>query len=190
MAMGTARVTLGFRAMAATDRDLVVSGWSSSLRMSHYAGFISMKRWASVMHVEINATLDHPDVSTLVAEEIGETDHMGRSFLYGFITWSSTLTAMPYVFYCYVKRPYRRGTEQGMVQGHAAQLFAAAGIDPTKPFSYACRTGVCAQLARKVPLAEFDPLPGRFLDRPGAQYAHANHARDRHTRRLPLNTDG
>jgi len=156
-------MTLAIRPMTESDRVLVVSGWSSSLRMSIYGGFISMKRWASVMHPEINATIDHPAVSTLVAEEAGETDHLGRPFLYGFIAWSSQLIAVPYVFYVYVKKPYRLGRTKGLVQGHAAQLFAAAGIDPLKPFSYACRTGVVAQLARKIPLAQFAPLPGRYL---------------------------
>lgn len=163
VAMGAPVVTL-FRPMVEADRVFIVSGWSSSLRTSHYGGFISMKRWAAVMHPEINAAIDHPDVSTIVAEQPGETDHLGRPFLYGFITWSSQLIApMPYVFYVYVKNPYRRGKEKGLAQGYAAQLFAAAGIDPRKPFGYACSTAACAQLARKMPLAKFDPLPGRYL---------------------------
>lgn len=162
MAMGAAAVTL-FRPMAETDRRFVVSGWSSSLRTSNYAGFISMRRWADVMHAEINGAIDHPAVSTLVAEHPGETDHMGRPFLYGFIAWSVSLVDAPYVFYVYVKNPYRRGKEKGMAQGYAAQLFAAAGIDPRAPFSYACSTGMCVQLARKIPLARFDSLPGRYL---------------------------
>lgn len=156
-------MTVLIRPMIEADRVFVVSGWSSSMRTSHYAGFISMRRWASVMHPEINATIDHPAVATLVAEEVGELDHLGRPFLYGFIAWSRTLTALPYVFYVYVKNPYRRGKQKGLAQGCAAQLFAAAGIDPSKPFLYGCATGACAQLARKIPLARFDPLPGRFL---------------------------
>lgn len=158
-------MTLRFRPMADGERDFVVSGWSSSYRMSHFAGPISMTRYASVMHTEIEALISHPMVETIVAERVGETDHMGRPFLYGFIATSKGITrdGRPYVHYVYVKNPYRRGKQKGMAHGYAAMLFEAAGIDARKPFVFGHQTATSIALSRKVPHAEFDPLPMRYL---------------------------
>lgn len=128
-------MTITCRPMIADDRQFVISGWSSSLRTSIYAGMISNKRWAAVMHPEIEAILNAPTTSTLVAYEPGELDHEGRQFLYGFI---ATRTGRPYVYYCYVKKPYRHPRKFRI----ARQLFAAADTDPTVPFGFACRTGI------------------------------------------------
>ena len=123
-------MTIAFRQMIPDDRQLVVSGWSSSYRKSKQAGLINNRRWAKVMHPEIEEIIDHPSTSVIMACEPGELDHLQREFLYGFI---ATRAGAPYVYYCYVKLPYRG-------RGIARQLFAAAGIDPAGEFRYACQT--------------------------------------------------
>jgi len=161
-------VTVSFRPMQPSDRDFVISAWSSSYRTSHYAGLLSMRTYADVMHREIKLIIDHPSTLTIVAEEPGEVDEEGRPFLYGFIARRAAAqrTEPPYLYYVYVKTPYRRGRTKGLEIGYAAQLFRAAGIDPRRPFEYACETSVSLQLARKIPLGEFNSLPARFLETP------------------------
>lgn len=151
-----------YRAMADEDRDFVVSGWSSSFRLSKYAGALTMERYADVMHGEIAAILARRDTRVLVAYEPGETIDGERPFLYGFLV-ERVGGPLPYVYYVFVKKFYRQGRERhGLDLGHAAGLFAAAGIDPLAPFSYMFRTSWSDQLTTKIPLAEWDPIPGRF----------------------------
>jgi len=160
-------MTAACRPMRPADRQFVISGWSSSYRVSDNAGLIGMSRWAEVMHREVAAIIDHPTTRTLVAEEPGEVDDRGQPFLYGFLVFAGVnlLTPrQPYVHYCFVKTGFRRGRARlGLERGIATQLFAAADIDPRRPFVYACRTDMLGDLARKIPLAEFNPLPARFL---------------------------
>jgi hypothetical protein len=156
--------------MAPADRLFVISTWSRSYRTSDYAGLIAMSRYSDIMHREIEAIIDHPTTRTLVAEEPGEVDHEGRPFLYGFIAARpGEMTRigeyrLPCVYFVYVKTKFRCGRQRlGLPRGYGAELLAAAAIDPRKPFVYACRTDVVGELARKIPLAEFNPLPARFL---------------------------
>lgn len=144
-------MTIAYRPMIPADRQLVISGWSSSYRKSRSAGLIRNSSWARVMHPEIEAYLDMPDTRTIVACEPGELDHLGREFLYGFIA-----TRASYVYYCYVKLRYRR-------RGIARGLFDAAGVDPAGAFLYACSTGASEEIRRagKIPAATFDPVPAR-----------------------------
>ena len=165
-----AGVTASFRRMTAADRDFVISGWSSSYRTSFYAGPISMKRYASVMHVEVADIIDNPRVTTTVAYEPGETIDGTKPLLYGFVTVGDEPAMIsgrhvPHVFYAYVRAPYRRAAQRfGLPAGYATQLLAVAGVDPARPFLYACRTPILAELERKIPLAEFNPLPARFME--------------------------
>lgn len=157
-----------FRAMTPADRAFVVSMWSSSFRMSESAGLISMETWASVMHREVERIIDHPAVKTLVAwsPAAGVSWSPADDFLYGFIAYAHS-PYHPYVYYVAVKTPYRRGRSRlGLPAGFAEQLFAAAGIDPRKPFRYACKTPYVSELHAKIPLADYDPLPARFLRYP------------------------
>jgi len=156
-------VTVSFRAMQPQDRMFVVSMWSSSYRMSHSAGFISMARWAEVMHREIGRVIDSPLVATAVAYSPGEPgtpDH-----LYGFISYEEDDDMpSPYVFYVAVKAPYRRARSRlGLQRGIAEQLFAAANIDPRAPFRYACETPYVMEMRAKIPRAVFDPIHGRYM---------------------------
>lgn len=141
-------MTIAFRPMVADDRQFVISGWSSSFRTSLYAGIISNATWADVMHREIGRILDRADTRTIVACEPDEFDHLGRQFLYGFAAVRST--GEPYVYYCYVKKPYRG-------RGIAHRLLEAAGVNPECRFGYACPTGPLG----KLPTAKFDPVPAR-----------------------------
>lgn len=160
-------MTATVRPALPSDRQFVLSGWSSSFRRSRYAGIISMETWADVMHPEITRILDHPSTSTLVAEEPGETDERGAPWLYGFIAFrGSARTRRPYVYYTYVKSPYREARRRlGEPQGVATLLLAAAGIDPRRRFEYACETASALSLAAagKIPLAECNPFPARYL---------------------------
>lgn len=159
-------MTAAVRRMTPEDRMFVISTWSSSYRTSHQAGLISMASWADIMHRQIVRIISHPAVTTLVAYEPGVTDHKGRAFLYGFLTCATQQT-VPYVYYVYVKSPYREGKRRfQLTKGHAELLFEAAGIDPRAPFAYACHTPTVSDLARKIPLAELNPLPARYLESP------------------------
>ena len=155
-------MTVAFRPMIADDRDFVRSGWSSSYRTSLYAGLILMEDYAAIMHFTIDRIFDRPSTTIIVAHEPGEVDYEGRPFLYGFIAIRTDLP-QPYVYYVFVKNAYRRGRARHHLElGHATALFAAAGIDPSRPFGCACWTSVCDQLVSKIPLATFTTLPGRF----------------------------
>jgi hypothetical protein len=158
-------VTL-IRPATPADRDFIVSTWSSSFRTSVYAGPLNMATYADVMHREIRLILDHPTTLTLVAADPVEVDERGRQFLYGFIALRQHIERRPpYVYYVYVKAPYRRGRAQfGLELGYATQLFRAARIDPRSPFFYSHPTGWCSTLASKIPLGEWDPMPARFLE--------------------------
>jgi hypothetical protein len=156
-----------YRAMLDSDHDFVVSGWSSSFRTSKHAGLIAMATYADTMHLEIDAILKRSSTSVIVAHEPGEvvmTNAGERPFLYGFIATRNDLP-MPYVYYVYVKSAFRRARRRhGRKRGHAEDLFAAAGVDRSRRFGFACRTAISDQIQsdHKIPLAEWDPLPARF----------------------------
>lgn len=147
-------MTIAFRNAELRDRSLIVSGWSSSLRDAHAAGLIAMDDWAEVMHRQIVQILDRGDACTTIVAY--ETDEEPGSLvdLYGFIA-ADVRDPRPLVFYVFVKQGYRRA-------GVARGLFRAAGIDPAKPFDYACKTGASARLVNKIPLAAWHPLRARY----------------------------
>jgi len=151
-----------YRPMLDVDREFVISAWSSSFRMSPYAGPLAMDTYADVMHAEIEQILARPSTQVIVAHEPGETIDGGRPFLYGFIV-RRIGGQRPYVYYVFVKHFYRRGGKRHALDvGHARGLFAAAGINPLAPFSYMCRTLWSDRLATKIPLAEWNPIAGRY----------------------------
>lgn len=129
----------------ATDERFVVSGWSSSQRMTRDIPLVPMAMWAdNFWHPVVRAALARETASTLVA--VGSERDARR----GFICYEPG-----YVMYCYVAEPYRRN-------GVARELFAAANIDPSARFTYACRTKSSWMLRGKVPFASYDPMRARF----------------------------
>lgn len=159
-----AAVTVAFRKMLAIDRRFVLDSWSTSYRLSHAAGLIQMGDWSRIMDEQIAKVLDKPGVVTWIAYE---TDVTSDVAIYGFLTLDPggynandavgklTHFDQPYVFFCYVKKDYRR-------RGIARALFRAAGIDPMAPFVFACRVELLRRLERVIPQARWNPLPGRF----------------------------
>lgn len=150
------------RPMNQDERAFVVSGWSSSYRLSPHAGLLPMHAYAAIMHPVIESILDHRTTRVLVAEAPGEVDDKARPFLYGFLVYREPR----YVYYAFVKSEFRRGRERYQLeQGYGRQLMAAAGIDPARSFEYACHTNFATDLrdAGKLPHATFNPMPARFL---------------------------
>lgn len=136
-------MTASYRFAVADDRQFIVSGWSSSFRLSRDCT-TPMPMYARHKHEEIGYYLDAPWTRTLVAH-----GHV----LQGFLSYRPPTS----VLYVYVAQPFRR-------RGIARGLFDAAGIDPASRFTYVYRTSWSARLRSKVPYAAHDPLPVRFGD--------------------------
>lgn len=157
-------MTVAFRKLEAGDRRFVLDAWASSYRLSHFAGLVSVADWYRIMDEQIGKLLDRRGVATTVAYD---DDADTAVELNGFITVDLTgfkqedgsgslqRVDQPYVFYCFVKKDYRR-------RGIARALFRAAGVDPRKPFTFACKVPLVRRLERLIPMARFNPLPARF----------------------------
>lgn len=118
-----------------------------------------MEDWTDVMVPQITKAIARPGVQVLVAYDPDATDQLAD--LAGFIAFDAT-TAPVYVYYVYVKQAYRCGRGRIGAEGIGRGLFRAAGIDPSLPFGYACRTPIVAKISRKIPMARWDPLVARF----------------------------
>lgn len=154
-----------------TDRNFVVSAWSSSYRMSRHAGLLGMRDYAPTMHREIGRIIGHPTTVTIVAEETGELDDKGRPFLYGFACAAPGNT---YVYYVYVKTAFRRARARlGLPTGFAQLMLESMGFDLAKPFHYASSTDYISEIrdgrdrdppfSNRIPFAVFNPIPARYL---------------------------
>ena len=152
---------IAFRPATAEDRHFIVSSWTQSYKTAFTAGFIQEEDWYTVMDPQITKALDRPDVRTIVAHDPNATDHIAD--LAGFIT-ADTNETPALVYYCYVKAAYRRAGHGRLWQGPglARQLFAAIGVDPSRPFGYVCSTQMVRTLERKIPMARWQPLWGRY----------------------------
>lgn len=137
-------MTASYRAAIPADRPFIVSGWSSSYRLTRDSN-IPMPLWASLQHQAVKWYLDKPGVECIVAH--GEV-------LRGFIAFERP----DLVLYVYVAQPYRRS-------GIARGLFMAAGIDPASRFAYAHRTLTSWELRSKIPAAYFDSFRARFAEK-------------------------
>lgn len=154
---------MNYRFATPDDHVFILSGWSSSLRMTRDIPFIPMARgreelrlpeavleWATVMRPVLEYALAR---STCIVVE-GEV-------LAGFIAFEPRdLEAWPrqdfgYVLYCYVAQPFRG-------RGFARGLFRAAAIDPSTRFTYACRTRASWECRDKFPNATYDPFRARY----------------------------
>lgn len=142
-----------YREAEPADEMFIVSGWSSSQRMTRDLPLVQMKDYAALWHPVVRAVLARPRARTIVAR--GAAEPMG------FICFEhSDLGNPPMVIYVYVAQPYRR-------HGIARALFEQAGIDPSGRFEYACRTKMSWELMeklRKTPLAGYNPYRARFAD--------------------------
>lgn len=143
-------MTIAYRPAELEDAPFVVSMWSRGFKSSRSAGMIADKRWARIMHPEIQEVLARPDVQTIVAYE-----NTQPSFLYGFIT-ASPASSPQIVYFTSVKEAYRRA-------GYARGLFAAMGIDPASAFRYTCWTSVIPKLQRAIPFAKHVPEYARIV---------------------------
>ncbi len=148
------------------DRRFIVSAWASSYKSAHAAGMIASEDWATIMHPQIAKLLSRAGTRAVIAYE-PEGD-LG-DFTYGFIAGDPTHD-LPIVFYTYVKEPFRSqpiAGQPGSRSGprHARGLFSAIGIDPGKPFLYACRTAIVARISHKFDRrARFVPAAARYAN--------------------------
>ncbi|HZJ68274.1 MAG TPA: hypothetical protein VFD36_32455 [Kofleriaceae bacterium] len=143
------------------ERHLIVDAWCGSYRDAFTAGLIQVEDWYAIMIPQLSKVLDKPDVRTMVAVSSGATDRVAD--VLGFMV-ADTAEAPPLVYYVFTKEHYRRAG-RGRVWGGpgiARGLFNAMGIDPGQPFNYVCSTPLVRTLERKIPMARWRPLLGRF----------------------------
>jgi hypothetical protein len=150
-------MTFSFRPSEPDDRNFIVDSWVRSYQFAHAAGVIATERWFPVMIPEVERLLDRPGSRTVVAYKTDEPDRLAD--LQGFITVDTDdeTWGIPVIHYVFVKEFYRKS-------GRARGLFAAAGVDPKRPFIYTATTGVVSRIyhERKIPFARWDPLVARF----------------------------
>lgn len=152
---------IAYRHAGPEDHTFIVDSWVASYRDAYTAGIIQVEDWYAVMIPTVEKILERPDVRATVASFAGATDHVAD--LCGFIV-ADTAETPPLVYYVFVKPHYRRGG-RGRIWGGPGigrALFEAIGIDPAKPFNYVCSTPMCRTLERKIPMARWQPLLGRF----------------------------
>ena len=143
---------LAYRPADDRDRRFIVDAWVSSFRTAHSAGMIAMEDWRAVMWPQVEKMLERPDVISTVAYETDDKDRLAD--LYGFIAADVEMSP-PLILYVYVKEAYRK-------TGIARGLFKSIGVDPSKPFHYACKTHIVRTVERKIPMAKWQPLLARF----------------------------
>lgn len=152
------------------ETDFVVMGIAHTYRKAFTAGILQDKGYYDVMchpceHCDaggqIQQMLARPDVTVTMAALAGK--QATGADLVGFIV-ADTADAIPLVYYVYVKEHWRRAGNGRLWRGPgvARGLFDAIGVDPAQPFSYVASTPMARTLARKIPLARWDPLVGRF----------------------------
>ena len=149
-------MTIAVRPGSPGDRRFIIDAALSSYRSSYSAGLIPIAAFNGVMWPVFESLLDRPDMRVMVAYETEATP--GVADLYGFIAFEAG--PVPLVLYIYTREAARRS-------GIARSLFAAAGVDPLRPFHYAARTSVVGRIedARKIPCAKWKPLLARYPNR-------------------------
>jgi hypothetical protein len=143
---------IAYRDAGAADARFVAKSWVASYRDADTAGFVLVENWYDVMIPQVTQAMARPDVRTVLAYETTNPDPGTNA--YGFIV-ADTVEQPPLVYYVFVKAPYRRS-------GIARGLFAAVGVDPSRPFNYVCSTPMSHVLHRKIPMARWAPKLGRF----------------------------
>jgi len=136
------------------DRPFVISGWSSSYRMTRDST-IPMPMWSEgAYHPVVDWYMSKKRSITLVSR--GSTTETRR----GFICYEPAHRGTAMVHYLYVAEPYRG-------HGVARALLAAAGVDPSEPFDYSHRTKASWELievAKKAPRAKYNPIAARYAE--------------------------
>jgi GNAT superfamily N-acetyltransferase len=166
------------RRMRAGDALFVLESWRDSYRMSHTAGPVPMSMYREVYDELLKRLLERPDVEVFVAFE---PDELPPDDLYGFICierdgWTRVKVRehgrwidkdvkleQPIVHYVNVKQSFRGN-------GVARALFAAAGVDPERPWTHTFSTALVSKIRRKhidgrerrIWAATFDPRLSRF----------------------------
>jgi hypothetical protein len=143
------------------EHNFIVDAWVSSYRDAYTAGIIQVEDWYSTMIPTVEKILEKPDVRAVVAVVRGVTDHVAD--VAGFVV-ADTQEAPSLVYYVFVKEHYRRAGRGRLWGGPgiARGLFSAIGVDPAQPFNYVCSTPMVRTLKRKILLARWQPLLGRF----------------------------
>lgn len=151
---------LGTPAAPGPDRHFIVDAWVRSYRGAFTAGMIQAEDWFAVMIPQVDKVLAKPDVAATVAYVPG-VDRIAD--LVGFIV-ADPVDVPPLVYYVFTKEHYRRAGRGRLWGGPgiARGLFEAIGVNPSQPFNFVCSTPMCRQLARKIPLARWQPELGRF----------------------------
>ncbi len=145
-------MTLAYRPADERDLHFIGNAWAGTFAKADTAGAIQAEDWYAVMIPQIAKMRARPDVRTTVAYETTDLERVAD--IYGFIV--ADVTEHPaLVYYVFVKTHCRRS-------GVARGLFEAIGIDPRLPFNFVCSTPWVSKLQRKIPLARWTPLRGRF----------------------------
>jgi hypothetical protein len=168
-----------YRAAQPADRSFIAASWSTSCSRPPAAGLVDPAAWRTAVWSSVPAILDRPGVRALVAADPTETDRVAD--LFGFLVWEPdavTMTvdrrsqqpvyrraagekssALPLVWYCYVKHGYRYDRASMHNARIASGLFARAGIDQRAPFPFVCHTRFVDRLrdAGKVAAAQWRP---------------------------------
>ena len=144
-------MTIAYRAAEVADAPFVVSQWSRCFKSSRSAGVIADEDWPKIAHAQIQKLVSRPGVITLVAYE-----NTAPTFLYGFISGEPG-SSIPIVHFVCTKEAYRRA-------GYARGMFAAIGIEPSRPFVYTHWTPVVAKVRELIPLARHEPNYARIAN--------------------------
>jgi len=151
--LSTISTSLAYRRMLTSDLPLIYGTFADSYRGAHAAGPLPMHLWPKAAAGVIDWWLSRWCTRVVVACHPAETDTMED--VYGWLIHDVGYTAkgasMPYVNYLYIKEKYRK--KYGIARG----LFAAAEIDPSEPFAYACKTGILGKYKAAVPMAKWQP---------------------------------
>lgn len=181
-----------YRPARADDVQFIIRTWIDSFKGAHGAGLLSIPEFivpckcgepirydfSAVMEVTLAQLLQRPGLTTWMAynpreraphdlygylvNEVGAnipTYVRDSSAAYGRPEYRLQIETSPdpLVHFCFVKQTYRR-------LGIARQLFQVAGVDPTKPWLYSCKTANVSKLEKAgvMGAARWFPLSARF----------------------------
>ena len=131
-------MTFTYRPAEPADGQMILSGWSSSYRLSRDVAFIQMDRYAETMHAIVRSVLARPRVQTIVAD--GDI-----SARVGFICFEhSQIGGPPLVMYIFFNRQIVAGMTAGAVQHRSiapSKRVTPRPASPTPPRSKRLRRG-------------------------------------------------